>query len=402
MAMLELWKNKLRTILSLVGVTIGIFCIIGVLAVVQSLEYNIQNEIKSLGTNTIYIDKWKYGGGPDYPWWKYVNRPSPKYSDLQMIMQRSGTTQYACFKIETQGNVEFEDNVLSNTNLYGITEDFEDIQPFDIQFGRYISDAEFNAGSNVFVIGNTIAEKIFGEPGLAVGQMLNTRGKKGLVIGVIKKQGKQMIGGWDFDQSIVLPYKFGRSFMDERRADPLIMVQGKDGKTVAEVKDDLTGVMRAIHKQSPTADDDFSLNDINEFSDAVSQLFGPLNIGGFIIGLLSLIVGMFGVANIMFVTVKERTAQIGLKKALGAKRRVIMTEFLLESAALCIIGGLTGLLLVFVLTKILTGVLNFPIFVSTGNLALAFIICVITGIIAGIIPASQAAKMDPVVAIRSK
>jgi putative ABC transport system permease protein len=160
--------------------------------------------------------------------------------------------------------------------------------------------------------------------------------------------------------------------------------------------------MRAIHKLSPTQDDDFALNDINEFSDAVSAAFVPLNIGGWIIAGISLLVGMFGVANIMFVTVRERTGQIGLKKAVGAKNRVILTEFLLESAFLCIIGGLMGLILVFVLTKILSGALNFPVFISSSNLVTAISICIIVGVLAGIIPASQAARMDPVVAIRSK
>jgi putative ABC transport system permease protein len=187
-----------------------------------------------------------------------------------------------------------------------------------------------------------------------------------------------------------------------QNSSPLILVQAKDNLQIAALKDDLKGTMRAIHKLSPTQDDDFALNDINEFSDAVSAAFVPLNIGGWIIAGISLIVGMFGVANIMFVTVRERTGQIGLKKAVGAKNRVILTEFLLESAFLCIIGGLMGLILVFALTKILSGALNFPVFISTSNLVTAISICIIVGVLAGIIPASQAARMDPVVAIRSK
>jgi putative ABC transport system permease protein len=406
MALQELWKNKLRTFLSLFGVTIGIFCIIGVLATVQSLEHNIQNEIKSLGTNTIYYDKWDYsaGGGPDYPWWKFVKRPFPKYEELDAIKKRSGVTQYAAFKIETTGNVEYSDNILSNTRIYGISDDFEDIQPFDIRYGRYVSDVEFNAGTSVFVVGYNVAEKLFGEAERAVGKTLNAKGKKALIIGVIKKQGKQMIGGWDFDQSIVTPYRFARSFIDERsdNAQSVIMIQGGEGVSSIALKDDLKGVMRSIHKLSPKMDDNFSLNDVNEFSDAVSSLFAPLNIGGAVIALLSLIVGMFGVANIMFVTVRERTGQIGLKKAVGAKNRVILAEFLLESAFLCIIGGVIGLTLVFILAKILSGPVGFPVFVSTSNMILAIVICIITGILAGIIPAIKASKMDPVVAIRSK
>jgi putative ABC transport system permease protein len=213
MALQELWKNKLRTFLSLFGITIGIFCIIGVLTVVGSLEQNIQNEVKALGTNTIYLDKWDYsaGGGPGYPWWKYIKRPVPKYEEMKQIMERTPAAKFVSFKIDVQDNVEFEDNRLSGVVLYGISEQFNSIQPVEIFSGRYISDAEFNQGSNVMVIGITVAEKLFGTPERAVGKLVAARGKKFQVIGVIKKQGKSMIGGWNFDENVVLPYKYART-----------------------------------------------------------------------------------------------------------------------------------------------------------------------------------------------
>ncbi|MBL7749433.1 MAG: ABC transporter permease, partial [Chitinophagaceae bacterium] len=339
MALQELWNNKLRTFLSLLGITFGIFCIISVLTVVESLEKNIQNEIKSLGSNTIYVDKWDYtaGGGPDYPWWKFVNRPSPKYEELKQIKERTAGAKYVAFKIEVQTNIDYESNSLSGVQLYGITEQFNSIQPFDIQYGRYITDAEFSDGSNALVIGIEVAEKLFGSPEVAPGKLVTVRGKKLQVVGVIKKQGKQMIGGWNFDQNAVLTYRYARNIMDERKADPLIMVQGQDGQTSKALKDELTGTMRAIRKLTPTKEENFALNDVNDFSDAISSIFVNLNIGGWAIAALSLIVGMFGVANIMFVSVRERTSQIGLKKAVGAKSHIILTEFLLESAFLCII-----------------------------------------------------------------
>ncbi len=406
MAVQELWKNKLRTFLSLFGITIGIFCIIGVLAVVNSLEHNIQNEVKSLGTNTIYVDKWDYsaggGGGPDYPWWKFVNRPVPKYSEIKYIKERTAGAKYIAFRIKIIGKIEYKANILSNVNIYGVSQDFNKIQPIELRDGRYLSDAEFDRGSNTVVIGFDVAEKLFSSADVAVGKEISNRGKKIRIIGVIKKQGKQMIGGWDFDQSMIITYQFARNIMNELKADPLIMVQGEDNVSSKALKDDLTGTMRAIHKLTPTKEDDFSLNDINDFSDAISSLFVGLNLGGWAIAALSLIVGMFGVANIMFVTVRERTSQIGLKKAVGAKRRVILAEFLLESAFLCIIGGLIGLTLVFLLTKILSIALSFPVFISTTYMILAIIICIVVGVLAGFIPALQAANMDPVEAIRSK
>lgn len=402
-AMQELWKNKLRTFLSLFGVTIGIFCIIGVLATVNSLKLNIQSEIKSLGTNTIYIDKWDYGagGGPDYPWWKFVKRPSPKFSELQQIKQRTTTAASVAFVINTSGNISFRDNILNNTILYGITEEFPNIQPVDIQYGRFMTDAEFGLGNNSAVIGNEVAEKLFGDAEHALGKQVSAKGKTINIVGVIKKQGNTIIGGWQFDKSLVTSYRFARTMFDERHADPLILVKGKENVSSKALKDELESVMRSIHKLSPKEDDDFALNDVNDFSDALEQAFVSINMGGWIIGILSFIVGIFGVANIMFVTVKERTTQIGLKKAIGAKSGVILTEFLLESAFLCIIGGLIGLLLVLVLTKIATAILHFPIFLSAQIIAIAIIICIIAGVLAGIIPAIKAARMDPVQAIRS-
>lgn len=404
MAVQELWKNKLRTFLSLFGITIGIFCIIGVLATVNSLEQNIQNEVKSLGSNTIYLDKWDYsaGGGPDFPWWKYVKRPVPEYDQVKQIMERAPSAKYVAFALQANDNINFKNTVLSGVNIYGVSSEFQYIQPVDIATGRYISDADFEYGNNTVVIGNEIAEKVLGNAETAIGKTIEIRGKKAIVIGVFKKQGKSMLGGWNFDGSAVLPYKFARTLMDERKSSPVIMIQGQDNLNSKALKDDLTGVVRAIHKLNPTQENDFTLNDINDFSAAISQAFSSLNIGGWAIAALSLIVGMFGVANIMFVTVRERTGQIGLKKAVGAKSRVILSEFLLESAFLCIVGGLIGLLLVFLLTQILTGVLNFPVYISVSNMIMAIVICIIVGVLAGLIPASQAAKMDPVVAIRSK
>ncbi|HLG40745.1 MAG TPA: ABC transporter permease, partial [Chitinophagaceae bacterium] len=268
MAMQELWKNKLRTFLSLFGITIGIFCIIGVLAVVNSLEQNIKNEIKSLGSNTIYVDKWVYTGGPDYPWWKYVNRPVPKYEEIHEIRKRTPSAKYIAFNVSTQDNVDYKGTTLSNVNLYGISEDFNKIQPMEIRYGRYISDAEFDRGVNAVIAGNDVAEKIFGNAELAINREVTIRGKKSLIIGVIKKQGKQMIGGWDFDQSMILPYRFARTIMNELRSNPVIMVQGQDYLTSKALKDDLSGTMRAIHRLTPKKEADFALNDINDLSES--------------------------------------------------------------------------------------------------------------------------------------
>jgi putative ABC transport system permease protein len=318
------------------------------------------------------------------------------------IRKRTPSAAYVAFKIEADDDIEYRDNILSNVNFYAISEDFDNIQPVDIQYGRYMSEAEFERGNAVIVVGYEVAEKLFGSAELAVDREVKLRGKKALIAGVIKKQGNQMVGGWEFDKSAIMSYRFGRNIMDERKADPFIMVKGTEGLSSKALKDELMGTMRAVHKLSPTEENDFSLNDINDIGEEISGVFVWLNVAGAIIGAISLLVGLFGVANIMFVSVRERTSQIGLKKAIGAKKRVILTEFLLESSFLCIIGGIIGLGLVFILTKILSGALDFPVFVSVSNMVWTFIICVLVGIIAGIVPAYKASRMDPVVAIRSK
>ena len=403
LAVQELTKNKLRTFLSLFGVTIGIFCIIGVLSTVNSLEKNIQDGIKSLGTNTIYIDKWDYQGGAEYPWWKYVNRPSPKLTEMKLIKEKINAKIAAVFSFTTQSFIQYNNDKLDGINYHGITDEFERIQPVEIAYGRYLNQMDFDFGTPNIVIGYENAEMLFGKAEKAVGKEVGLRNKKAIIIGVIKKQGKSFIDGWQFDKSIVLSYKFMKQMLfNERWNNPKIIIAGPEGMSSDALKDELKGAMRSIRRLGPTEEDDFALNAISDFSKNTSQLFGSVNLGGWLIGLLSLIVGAFGIANIMFVTVKERTPIIGLKKAIGAKRGTILMEFLLESALICIIGGLIGIILVVILAQLLSSAFNFPIFVSTQILGLAIFICIAIGMLAGIIPAMIASKMDPVVAIRSK
>ncbi len=401
MALQELWKSKLRTFLSLFGITIGIFCIISVLATVASLERNLKEEIRSLGNNTIYVDKWEYGAGPDYPFWKYAQRPSPQWSEVEAIRQRTMAAGAVAFKISGIGAVEGAAGSVDRVRLYGVNEDFPVVQPVDVQYGRQLSVAEFYRGTSTAVIGYNLAQNLFGDAATAVGQSINLRGQKLSVVGVMRKRGTQLIGGWGFDDCVLMPYAFARTILNERRADPLILVQGKEGIDSKLLKDELKGTMRALRRLSPRQEDDFSLNDVNDFSEVMSDAFSNINLGGWVIGALSFVVGIFGVANIMFVTVRERTPQIGLQKALGAKQSAILTGFLFESAFLCIIGGAIGLLLVFILTKVASALLNFPIFLPLPVIGIAIFICISAGIIAGIVPAIKAARLNPVVAIRS-
>ena len=397
----ELKVNKLRTALSLTGIAFGIFCIIGVLATVNSLERNIQIEVKSLGSNTIYIDKWDYSGGPDQPFWKFQARPIPKYEEAAMVKQRAVLLDDIAYLMQTGGSISHKDDLLQSVSVYGIIEQQMIIQPLNFDQGRFFSASEFNAGTNVCLIGFTNAESLFGNTERALGKQIDVKGKKATIVGVIKKEGKNMIG-WDYDNCIMLPYKFCKQLFEEKRSNPILIAKGKEGVTPAALMDELKGIMRQVRRLSPTQEDNFSLNSVEAFSKAITGFFSMVNVVGAIIGGISLIVGLFGIANIMFVTVRERTSVIGLKKAIGAKKSSILFEFLMEATMLCIMGGAFGLFFVYILTLILSGPLDFPVYISLPMLFTTIIICVSVGILAGIIPAAQAAKMDPVAAIRGK
>lgn len=401
LTMQELKVNKLRTALSLTGIAFGIFCIIGVLATVGSLERNIQNEVKSLGTNTIYIDKWDYSGGPDMPFWKYRARPVMKYPEVDMIKQRSSLAEDVAFLLQTADNIGYQDYLVQNVSLYGIVEAQTNIQPLSFEAGRYISAAEFNSGSPVGLMGFDNAEQLYGTAERALGKEFEIKGKRVTIVGVIKKEGKNFVG-WNYDNCVMLPYRFCKQLIQEEYSNPVIIVKGKENVTSEALVSELRGIMRQVRRLSPLQEDNFSLNSVEAFSKAITQLFGTINIVGGVIGIISLIVGMFGIANIMFVTVKERTSVIGLKKAIGAKKSSILFEFLMEAAILCLMGGAFGLFFVYILALILSGPLNFPVYVSMPLLISTVIICLVVGVLAGIFPASRAAKMDPVEAIRSK
>jgi len=384
------------------GITFGIFCIISVLATINSMKTAVQNDINALGSNAVIIDKWQWGNDDrEYPWWKYVKRPSPKFENVAELKERVPIIQYATFWTQDNSVVEHENDILNGVNYYGAGEDYARIEHFTIGDGRYLQQSDFDHGTNSVVIGYNVAEKLFVKPERAIGKtVILKNGKPAVVIGVIEKQGQSIFDIWQFDDSIILPYRFMKQLIRDEDANPKIIVQAKGNMSIPAFKDELTGAMRSIHKLAPGVEDDYALNDIESLSKSTESFFSSLNKGGWAIAALSLIVGMFGVANIMFVTVRERTGQIGLKKAIGAKKSTILSEFLLESSFLCIIGGLIGLLAVFILAAIFSTMFSFKVFVPLNIIGLAVGICIFVGIVAGIIPAVTAARLDPVVAIR--
>lgn len=404
MALQELRVNKLRTFLSLLGVTIGIFCIIAVLTITGSLESNVRSEVQSLGANVVYVQKWPWGGNGPYPWWKYLNRPDPNYNEYRQLVARVQGVSAICYNY-TQGGMEVDygQDYMTGASLNSVTQDFNKIQDVKISAGRYFTPSETNSGAPVALMGANLWSGLFGTAKQALGKEVLMGGKRLTVIGALKKYGSSMVNAFDFDNSMIVPYFAAREIVSDRSSgvDPVVIVQAGSKVPVDELQDELRGVMRGIRRLKPTEDDNFSLNELSMITGSLDTMFSGINAGGWFIGVLALIVGAFGIANIMFVTVKERTNIIGIKKAIGARRGTILLEFLLEAILLCLIGGLIGILLVFIGTKVASGAFSYTIFLSFRNLSIGILVSVFSGVIAGIVPAFFAARLDPVVAIRS-
>jgi len=398
--------NRLRTILSLLGITIGIFAIISVFTVIDSLEINIRESLSSFGDDVIYVEKWPWGpeeGQTEYPWWKYLNRPVVKYEEYEMIKLKSQRASAICFFAFAQKTVKYKNNNIDNAQIWGTSREFEDIREFELANGRFLTQFEFLSGRNMAVIGSTIAEKLF-ENKNPVGEQIKLGGHKVTVIGVTKKEGKNMFGGGSLDEVIIVPVYYLRTIIDIRseQASPMIWVRAGNNVTNDELKNDLRRIIRSDRRLRPRAEDNFAMNEVSMITGPLAKVFKVINIAGLFIGIFSILVGGFGIANIMFVSVKERTNIIGIQKALGAKRYFILTQFLFESVILALSGGIIGLLLVFLLTLGMTAVLNnFIVSLTAGNIVLGLTVSALIGVISGFAPAYSAARMDPVTAINT-
>ena len=399
-----MWGNKLRTFLSLLGVTIGIFCIIAVKSAVDSLQNNIVSGFNELGTDVIYIDKMPWNENPDENYWKYARRPDPSFSDYEMITKKSKLAEAAAFTVFTGGRtIKYKSNSISNAFIMGSTYEYEQIQSVDIEKGRYFTKVEHESGNNKVILGSKVAEELFG-PIDPLGRDVKLFGQDYQVMGVLKSEGENMFNFINFDEVIWLSINNAKRFInidDRSSVGKMLNVKARENVPLEDLKGEITGLLRAKRRLSPATKDNFSVNELSMLSQVLDNVFGVINLAGFIIGIFSLIVGMFSVANIMFVSVKERTGIIGIKKALGAKRFVVLLEFLIEAIILCLIGGLIGLALVWAILTIVSKATDFEMTLSLINILTGIIASVIVGIISGVIPAIKASSMDPVVAMRS-
>ena len=396
-----LLSNILRTTLSLLGVTIGIFSIVAVLTFVYSMQIGINEQIDSFGKGVVYVGKWPWVFSNNFPWWKYMNRPSTKYSDYKYLLDNMQSSEATAIIDNTSTTLKNDNNSMQ-VNLNGVSFDYNKISEVPVEDGRYFLTNETDNSAFVVILGANVKEALFPNIGYAIDESIKINGIKFKVIGVMRKKGEDLISlGGSPDDRAFIPYTAYASLFQKDNPEPMIALKGKPSDVGQQVLEgEVTGLMRSRRGIKPTQDNNFSINRTDGAVKFFDSIFSSLNIGGFVIALFSLLVGGFGIANIMFVSVKERTHIIGIQKSLGAKNYFILFQFLFEAVFLSVIGGIVGILLVWLMSFIDFGSLK--LVVTKSNVILGLTISSVIGIISGIVPAWIASKLDPVVAIRSK
>jgi len=399
----QLRSNKLRTFLSLLGITIGIFCIIGVKSAVDSLESNIKSSFDKLGSDVLYVSKFPWSGLSEDEFFKMVKRPNPSFEDYKAVTKQSLLASAVSFSLFLgRQKASYRSNSVEKAILVSVTHEYDEVFKMDIEEGRYFSNIESETGSDKVILGQLIAESLFGQIN-PEGKEIEIMGRKMQVIGVIKKQGRDLLSIINYDNAVIIPFELGKKLVNTGQGSKwggTLSVKNNQNHTIGELKDEITGIMRAHRRLKPLEENNFALNESSMLTEMLNQFFKVLNTAGFAIGIFALLVGAISVANIMFVSVKERTNIIGIKKAIGAKRTTILLEFLIESTILCIIGGIFGLLLVGGILMLISKFLQFDIYLSVANIVWGVLGSVVVGVISGFIPAVQASGLDPVEAIR--
>lgn len=395
-------NNKLRTFLSLLGITIGIFAIISVFTLVDSMERSVRGSFSRLGDDSIFIQRMPWGpepGDEEYAWWKYVQRPNVKYNEAEALKRRMTTAATVTFFSGARRTAEYGNSTVENIQATAVSEGFEEFITVDVAFGRSFTLRELEGSARVTLLGHDVAQGLFGKEG-GLGRQIKIGGQRCTVIGVLKKEGQGLLGN-GADEWALVPVGFGRTILNVDEGNSQISMRPLPGVSVKAMENEAVVHLRSTRQLRMNQDNNFAVNKSSMLSSSLDELFGFLSLAGLIIGGFSILVGGFSIANIMFVSVRERTNIIGIQKALGAKRAFILFQFLFESVILCIMGGAIGLVLIYLLTLIASGASSFELQLTWKNVFVGVGFSVGIGIISGIVPASIAARMEPVEAIRS-
>ena len=389
--------NKLRSILTTLGIVIGITSVTAMATVINGIEEEFEKDMAELGTDVLYIEKWPWASGPGFKWWNYINRPEITADLVEVIEKRSKYAVAAVPVANTSRTVRFNENTLSGVRVQGASANYPEVFTVSLQAGRYYNDVEDRTGRMVCVIGAGIASALFPveEP---IGKYIRVSGLRMQVIGVLEQKGSNAEGQDSDDMQVQIPFTaFKNSFGVAKRS---ISVRVKVGSSdyVEAARDELTGILRAARKLDARDENDFEINEQKSLREQLAPVKTTIYLIGIFLTALSLLVGGIGVMNIMFVSVKERTREIGIRKAVGAKRRTILLQFMIEAVAICLLGGLIGVVLAFGLIGLINLIL--PAVLPVSTVIIAFVICVLVGVIFGLAPAWSAAKEEPIAALR--
>ncbi|MCX6557728.1 MAG: ABC transporter permease [Candidatus Aminicenantes bacterium] len=387
--------NKARSLLTMLGIVIGICSVALMATAINGIDKAFVNGISSLGADNLYIDKYAWFSNEDF--FLMRNRKNVSLDQFERFQKLAKLPLAMAPTILTVHKVLFGNNYVEGTLMTGTTDGYVRTTNFNFARGRFFTGLESSGARNVAVLGSEVAAHLF-ERQDPLAQEVKVDGIPFRVVGVLEKQGSNLLGNFNPDNQVYMPIGTVFKYFRRDRDTVTIVVRARSTAMIAATKEEAYGVMRRVRGLMYDEKDDFSINQQEGLTDNYNRVVGVIKIVGLFITGLSLLVGAIGIMNIMFVSVKERTREIGIRKAIGAKRRTIMGQFLTEAALICLIGGLVGLLLAIALSMVINKFL--PTSVQLNTVLLAISISLITGIISGLAPAWTAAKMDPVEALR--